>query len=524
MSDSKPTLHPYYSKWDTPKLQSRFHRAVFNGRTAKVKDLIASGENVYATTDLDESSLFISIARDHLPIANQILDVYESDLEFVKQIFLQKYGRHWREQEVFVAHGENNICSVNELAVGMEVLQANGSPSDEMQTMVILLKSYNEKSVLWLRPVSGDDNIKIAKIVECIWNDGVIDLKHTGHWGRTVFDVAAIRNHPEIYCRLNTLAPTTVQPDKSIEHFLQMSRHYDDQVDFFKKISHKTKPDLNIGDTISRNIGSLLISPAYYDAFNAFVFFAESLIDTIGSEGSRETEMRNVLDTCKVAGGCSIIESIIWLDCKKFIQRCIEFFKPNLLLMGSNNQIVLQSLIAHTPNEFTTKFVVECYTEILTVAGLEDQIVLQLIGHNWLDAVKILYDRYESSRQVLFRNKKQGVQCLLNAIDGCRYDLADFLIMAHRDDLTDPDDVTQLILYCSFVQRSYGVLQTILALPAADVLRTSGPEHYYKSPIHVALTFRHLVNLQLLLDNVKNPPDLCGELNTSDFALRKSLN
>ncbi|KAG4070039.1 hypothetical protein HA402_013699 [Bradysia odoriphaga] len=500
MSSSKPTINPYYSKYDTPKPQNRFQRAVFNGRTAKVKDLISSGENVYVTTDLDESPLFMSIVRDHIAIANQILDVYEDDLQFVRQFFAKKHSIVWSDGPVFVAYGTDNISLVDELSAGMEVLSDDGP--DSVKTMVILLKSLREKRVLWLRPNCYEDNVKVAKIIECIWNDGVIDLQHKGHWGRTVFDAAAIRNQPEMFCRLNALS--TVSSEKLIENLLLMCRHHDDKLDFFKTSWNRTGVKFDIGDLLSINL-DLLVLPAYNDVFEVFLFFMESLADKVRTgEDTREATMRNILITYKVKSGSPVIDTIIWADCKSFVQRCITYFQPNLLSRSANNEIILETLIGQCPSKFVTQLVVECFDQVIS-KGMEDRIVMQLIERNWLDALKMLYDRYESTQRVLLRDSKRGVQCLLSAIDGCRYNLVDYLVEAHREELTDPDAVTSLILYCSFVQRSNSILRKLLALPAADVLRTSNSDHYYKSPLYVALKFRNLENFQLLLDKVKNP-------------------
>lgn len=511
MSTSTPITYPYYGKWDTPKPQNRFQRAVFNGRTTKVKDLIASGENVYVTTDLDESPLFISIVRDHTAVVNQILDIYEEDLQFVRQFFEKNHNIVWTQQPVFVAHGSDNICRVNELSAGMEVLPDHRS--DDKRTMVILLKTLQEKKILWLRPTSSEDNVKIAKIIECIWNDGVIDLQHEGHWGRTVLDAAALRNKPDLYCRLYKLSPG--EPKKSIEHFVQMCRHYDDKLEFFKHIWNEICQPWDIADLISANV-DLLVSPLYCDQFEIFILFMESVADKTERGESRQAEMTNILNTYKIRDS-TLMETIIWADQKEFVQQCLVRLKPNLLLMGTNKEPVLQALIRQKSSEFLTKFVVDYFNQVLT-NGMEAQIVKQLIESNWLDAIKILYVRYESSRKILFSNKKEGVQLLLNAIEGCRYDMANYLVDAHREELTDPVDVTPLILYCSFVERSKSVLQTLLTLPAADPLRTSGPDHYFKSPLYVALKFRHLENFQLLLDHVKNLQGLHG-----GFAWRLAL-
>ncbi|XP_037042478.1 uncharacterized protein LOC119078868 [Bradysia coprophila] len=505
MSCSKPLINPYYSKYDTPKPQNRFQRAVFNGRTAKVKDLICSGENVYVTTDLDESPLFISIVRDHISIANQILNVYEDDLQFVRQFFAKKHNTIWVEGPVFVAHGTDNVSLVHELSAGMEVLPDDGP--DSMKTMVILLKSSQEKRVLWLRPDSHEDNVNIARIIECIWNDGVIDLHHKGHWGRTVFDAAAIRNQPEMYCRLNALS--TVSSEKLIENLLLMCRHHDDKLDFFKTIWNRTGVQFDIGELLSTNI-DLLVLPAYNDLFEVFLFFMESLADKVRTEDSREATMRDILTTYKVKSGSPVIDTIIWADCKSFVQRCITHFQPNLLNRSASNEIILETLIGQCPSKFVSQLVVECFDQVIS-EGIEDRIVMQLIERNWIDALKMLYDRYESTRRVLLRDSKRGVQFLLSAIDGCRYNLVNYLVEAHREELTDPDSVTSLILYCSFVERSNSILRKLLALPAADVLRTSNSDHYYKSPLYVALKFRHLDNFQLLLEKVKNPCQL-GDL------------
>lgn len=502
---SKPIINPYYGKWDTPKLQNRFQRAVFNGRTSKVTDIIALGENVYVTTDLDESPLFISIVRDHTSIVHQILDIYEEDLRFVRQFFKKTHNIEWTQRPVFIAHGPDNICLVNQLSAGMEVLPDHCL--DDTRTMVILLKSLQEKKTLWLRPNSSEDNIKIAKIIECIWNDGVIDLQHKGHWGRTLLDVAAIRNQPEIYYRLHTLL--TAEPEKSITHFLQMCRHYDDQLEFFEQIWNKICQQCDIADIISTNV-DLLALPAYYGQFEIFILFMESLADKSDIGENRQVVMTSILDTSKYSNNNSLMETIIWADEKEFVQQCLLRLKPNLFSIGANKETVLETLIRQKSTEFMTQFVVERFNQVLT-NGMEARIVMQLIEGNWLDAMKTLYGRYQSCRKILFRNQKQGVQCLLNAIDGCRYDLANYLVDAHREDLTDPDDVTQLILYCSFVGRSNAVLKTLLTLPAAHPLKTSGPDHFYKSPFYVALKYRHLENFQLLLDNVKNLQGLRGE-------------
>lgn len=499
----KPIIQPYYNKYDTPKPQNRFHKAVFNGRATKVKELIASGENVYRSTDSDETPLFIAIVRDHSIIVNQILEIYEEDLLFIRKFFQSKHNIDWKQRPVYVAHGSDHIGLVQELSIGMEILPDHSL--DETSSIVILLKSSQEKKMLWLRPNNREDNIRIAKIIECIWDDGVIDLQHKGHWGRTVFDVAAIRNQPETYCRLHTLL--SPEPEKSIEHFIQMCRHHEDQLTFFKYLWSKTGQQIEVADIMSTKV-DLLVLPAYYDQIEIFQFFLESIADRTATPENRQMVMSEILNTYKVRDDSKLIESIIWADQKEFVKECLLRFKPNLLLMG-NCETILQSLIRQKSSEFMTQFVVEYFDQV-RASGMEDKIMKQLIEANWLDAIKILYSRYESCRNVLFRNKKEGVQCLLIAIDGCRYDLANYLVDAHRSDLTDPDDVTHLILYCAFVDRGKTVLQKLLTLPAANPLRLTGEESYYKSPIYVALKFHHLENYQLLMDNVHDLQGLRG--------------
>lgn len=505
MSNSTPIINPYYNKWDTPKPQNRFQKAVFNGRSTKVNKLLVSGENIYVSTNTDESPLFMAIVRDHQAIVNQILDIYEEDLLFVRQFFQSRHNINWKQRLVFVAYGPDHCAVVEQLSTGMEILP-DPCP-DEVRSMVILLKaSPQDKKVLWLQPNNREENKKIAEIIECIWDDGVIDLQHKGHWGRTVLDVAAIRNQTETYCRLDTLL--SVDSEKSIEHFLQMCRHHEDKLEFFKQLWSKTGKQFDIADIMSTN-ANLLVLPAYHDQFEIFYFFLESLADKTATPENRQMIMTDILNTYKVRDDSKLIESIIWADNKEFVKQCILHIKPNLLLIGSNCETVLQSLIRQKSTEFMTQFIVEYFDHVMA-NGMENRIVKQLIEENWLDAIKILYNRYESCRSVLFRDKKKGVQCLLNAIDGCRYNLANYLVDAHRLDLTDPDDVTNLILYCAFVDRSNEVLQTLLTLPAADPLRISGPEHFYKSPLYVALKFRHLKNFRLLLDNVNDVHALRG--------------
>lgn len=513
MSESKPTIQPYYSKYDTPEPATRFQKAVFNGRTIKIKKLMASGENVYETTNLDESPLFLAIVRDHPVIVNQILDIYEEDLLFVRQFFQINYNIDWKQRTpVYIGHGSDHIDKVKELSIGMEISPDHSD--DDVRSMIILLKSSQEKKVLWLRPNNREDNIRIAKIIECIWDDGVLDLQQKGHCDRTVFDVAALRNQPEIYCRLYTLfRPAS---EKSFEHFIQICRHHEDQLAIFKHLWSQAGQPVEIADILSTKV-DLLVLPAYYDQIEIFQFFLESVADKTATPESRQMVMSDILNTYKVRDDSKLIESIIWADQKEFVKQCLLRFKPNLLLHG-NCETILQSLIRQKSSKFMTEFIVEYFDQVLA-NGMEDKIMKQLIESNWLDAIKILYSRYGSCRNVLFRNKKHGVKCLLIAIDGCRYDLANFLVDAHRSDLTDPDDVTQLILYCAFVDRGKTVLQKLLDLPAADPLRLAGEESYYKSPIYVALKFRHLGNYQLLMDNVHDLQGLRGKSNLNFLRL-----
>lgn len=498
-------MDPYYSKWDTPELRSKFHKAVFNGRTTKVAALIAAGENVYASTDKDESPLFIAIARDHQLIVKQILDIYEEDLNFVRHFFQSRHNIEWTQRTVFIGHGPDHIGLVKELSTGMEILSDHSL--NAKQGIIILLKSFQEKTVLWLRPNSLEDDIRISKIMECIWADGVIDLRHHGHWGRTVHEASAIRNQPEIYCRLlSLLCP---EPEKVIEHFLQMCRHQKDQLEFFKRLLDEQCHQFDIGDILSTSV-SVLVLPAYYDQIEIFQYFLETLADRTATPENRQTVMTDILNTYTVSDNSKLMDTIVWADNKDFVKECLLRFKPNLLLIGSNKETVLQSLIRQKSSEFMTHFIVDHFDEVLA-AGMEYKIVKRLIKQNWLDAIKSLYDRYASCRSHLFRNRKKGMKCLLNLIDGCRYNLANYLIDAHRLELTDPDDVIQLILCCSFVQRSNIVLQTLLSLPAANPIKVTGSEHYFKSPIYVALKFRHLKNYQLLLDHVDDRQSLRGK-------------
>lgn len=137
---------PYYSRFDTPILENRLHKAIFNGRTLKVKKLLVEGYNVYETTSKNETSLFLAIALDHTDIANLIIDIYEQDLDELTSYFetLEIETNFWIKETIFIAYGAKQIDFVKKRAIKLRVSDPRQYYSVEKHKgLIIMLKETN---------------------------------------------------------------------------------------------------------------------------------------------------------------------------------------------------------------------------------------------------------------------------------------------------------------------------------------------------------------------------------------------
>lgn len=498
-------------------LTDSLQKAVFNGREDRVKDLIAADRNVYKTTVKNESLHFIAIARDHNSIANLLFDILEQDLKCLKGFF-DKFAipnKYWLSEITYVVFGNEHIDQVKELATGLMVVSASEMLRNNHTGLILLLKPSNvcEAEVLWLRAKCKEDVVKVARIIECIVDDGTIDVMRTEHWGRTLLDVTAIRYSLDIFFRLLELFGSDLITDmKCLEYlckFCQRS-NLSSVVQYFDVLYGKAAENMplrTVADIITTPGGEgILMIPAYNDLIELFAYFIHFVAEyrMVELNISKEEAVSLVINSQKSPTNTVFME-IIWFG-NDFALQCLQF-KPDLLTKV-DNQTFLQTFLYMKPNHTIGDWIIDHFDDIRS-QGLADKVIKAMIKGNWTESVKRLYEAHPKAKDVWFRDHKKGIQNLMIAIEpGCHYELVEFLVNAHKSELTNAEDLADLVLSSAFTKRGLGVLRALLTLPNVNVLLNSSENHCFRSAFYAALKFHHLDNYRELLKHVKDPKDL----------------
>lgn len=507
---------PYYNRYDTPKLENRIQKAVFNGRATKVKQLLQNGHNLYETTNINESTLFMAIAQDHLDIANALIDIYEQDLKKVAQHF-QSFGitsKFWVTETMLIAYGKDHTDFVKKLAMKLNVNDPVQYHHSGKKGLIILLKesNYSVPEVLWFSPKCENDAIIMAQIIEHIIFDGTLDVTQKEHWGRTFIDLAASRNHQDIFFRLVNLYGTKYLSNiELLKLFCFMSaRKPENRVHQFKQLILRLNK-FELADVVE-NDWSILTSPLYSDDFDIFEYIMEVIAQIRVDRKLNETRteaLQYIIDN-HIEQTSNIIQSLVLCDRLELALKCLKY-NPDLLKQGNFYDIPLFVFFqVKTKPDVINSYFIDNFPRIQEL-GYGKKVVKKLIKNNWVEAIKGLYAKYPSVKEFLFEIPTKGLSTLLYCIDACHYDVVDYLILAHSEQLTSSSDILELILYCSFVQKGYNILQLLLKLPNADPCLLLGEQQSWKTPFYTTLHFHQLENYKLLQEHTMDKTKLIGE-------------
>lgn len=348
--------------------------------------------------------------------------------------------------------------------------------------------------------------------------NGTLDVTHKEQCSRSIIDVAAFRNLRVIFFRLLRLyARKYLSPLDTLKLFCVMSvGQTDNHVDHFKGLITELN-EFKLADIIV-NDWSILMTPLYLDNFEIF----EYLLDVIAQArvdknvyDSKEEGLKDIIDN-QVEDASTIIQILVMCDHMDLALKCMQF---NPEFWGEANYCDIPPEvffeIDKKPESFNA-FIIENFPK-MREAHCDKDVIKYLIQNNWHVAIKQLYEKYPEVKEFLFVEPPKAILTLLNCIDKWHYEIVDFLIVEHADQLTSPTHILSLIHSCAFVAKGYNSIKLLLQLPNADPCLLASDVNHYKSPIFVSLQYHHIETYKLLLNHIKDKEKLLGILNCFFF-------
>lgn len=480
-----------YGCYSSPSLDTSFQKAVYNGRFEKVKEIIRKEEdNIYRSSDdSDESNLFIAIARDHIDVANLLLDIYEHDLRAVENFFLKINinKSFWIRETISLAFGNEHIKLVKDLVGHLSIQTASEMVKQNRKGLILLLKTNNlsEPEVLWITPRNHEDCQQIAQVMERICNDGYIELMIQQYSNYSLATIASVRNHKDIFCRVVKLLKGTLKSHEFIECFCLLCSFVGNRLETFLSLCH----EFGINDDLQISIDSLK-HPFRLNQFDIFEYLLHQMV-------SDNNTFTSLLNTVVTESNEILIKHTF--DGKGFTTFCLKY--PESLITG--RRILNANLRIRTckANEELEHFILENYKDIFKC---KNNILKLLIKNNWVTVVQKLYVTYPICQKYLFESYTEGIKTLKHCCDYRYVDSAVFLIQEHNEHL-------KFEVMCSIVRNcadNYKFTPIIAAILKTSTFiegnKNTSKNTDFMEALFIALKHHRLKNYNCLRDAATN--------------------